>query len=81
MPKYDIWIEGYSFTGETPARSSRIAREIEADNFQEACVSWWESLTRRQRSGYGNFNQEKLTIFGCKLAPNRDEVDTFDHLT
>jgi len=37
--KFTLWIEGYSFSGETPVRASCLG-EYEGDTFLDACNAW-----------------------------------------
>lgn len=68
--KYDIWEEGYSATGEHAAARC-IARDVEAENFQEACI---KVCADRDPLLYGEFDAEKLTVWGCRLYTNGEEA-------
>lgn len=59
---YSIWVEGYSITGSS-APAGFVA-DVEATSFREACIKFFTPDTRKH---WGEFNPEKLTVWGCRL--------------
>lgn len=84
---YEVWSEGYAATGEYgPAMCHR--RDVEADNFQEACDQVFSVGTglvevsnggRRQfipgdREFHECYDRDRLTFWGCRLFTNEQEA-------
>lgn len=60
--EFDIWVEGYSATGEqSPARYLGKARGY---NFRSACAAYHDSLDEHKRK---DWNKERTAIWGCRL--------------
>lgn len=70
---YDIWMEGYWVTGmeDRPAPASKLASNVEASNFAEACRNYCSKLDPAK---HGTFDPENLTLWGCGLFPNEHEA-------
>ena len=70
MNKYDIWIEGFRSTGHC-GRAMLLAKDVEADNFLNACI---KARDDGAFEGYGAFNTENITLWGCSLFSNEEEA-------
>ena len=71
--KFEIWSEGYLATGmEGIPEKARMLAEVEADSFQEACDKLCSDPDWQRR--YGNYNPERLTVWGCRLFDNEADA-------
>lgn len=63
---WEIWMEGYSATGEH-ATASCVGTRVPARTFREACIKTY---------GYDNnlFDPERLTFWGCRLFDNEADA-------
>lgn len=66
MLNFQIWIEGWRTTGNDG--QAQLYAEKEADSFSQACERVFENDTS------GNFNQESLTYWGCRLFDNEQDA-------
>ena len=69
MIDFDIWIEGHHAQG-SRSTAKKIAA-IKAATFKEACVEF--SKTPKAK-GFGNFDAERLTFWGCRLFDNEESA-------
>lgn len=67
MTKYNIWMEGLLITGMegTPSKAWCVA-EVEASSFKEACIKYFKDDS--------NFNEEHLSVWGCRLYDNEQDA-------
>ncbi len=64
MSAYSVWMEGYSATGDyAPAH---CVGHTNAESFRDACVKLLKDDT--------SFNEERLTVWGCRLFTNEAEA-------
>lgn len=66
---YDIWVEGYAASGDRGV-AQRVCT-VEADTFSDACIKANKS---GKFQGFGTFDPERLTIWGCHLYPTKAEA-------
>lgn len=67
MQNYDVWMEGFAMNG-TRATAGFLGT-YNADSFLEACKMAWNDHRE-----YGNYDEEKNTIYGCRLFDNEAEA-------
>ena len=65
---YDIWIEGYVSQGYS--NNAQFIARCSAENFRQACINFSKT---KIAEGYGNFDEENLRFWGCRLFDN--EID------
>ena len=64
MKSYDVWMEGYSATGDY-APAHHVGR-VAADSFKEACI--------KLLNADSSFDEERLNSWGCKLFDNEADA-------
>lgn len=64
MKNYQVWVEGYSATGDRSTAS--LAGMAKASSFKEAC----EKVYKDDRY----FDSKDLTYWGCRLFDNWDDA-------
>jgi hypothetical protein len=76
MKKWNIWIEGYSATG--AYEKHRKIATAEAETFREAVIKFSKT---EEAKGYGNFNEERLSFWACRVHDNAADAARFlvDH--
>lgn len=67
--QYNIWMEGYSCTGESAV--ARLIATHEGDSFRDACVSFSKNVDAKR---LGIFDEENLSFWGCRLFENEKEA-------
>jgi hypothetical protein len=68
MPKFNIWSEGYSVTGQSSG-AILVAEAVEGDDFKDACQKHFVGEVHEYY-----FNPEKLSYWGCRLYDNEAEA-------
>jgi len=66
---FHIWSEGYVATCEHG--TAQYICSVYAKTFKEACIS---TFKKGLFDGYGNFNEEQLTLWGCHLYDNEQDA-------
>jgi hypothetical protein len=66
MKLYDIWVEGYSATGQYSQAS--LLGQVLADSFQKACDKLCSS--EEFQKYHGHYDRRDRTVWGCKLFAN-----------
>ena len=69
MTVFEIYVEGHQATGSSS--TAQLITTQEAPSFREACI---RAHQRGAFKGYGEFNPEKLTLWGCRLFDNRTDA-------
>lgn len=74
MKKYQVWLEGFSATGnnETAKKLTRKNEETtwEADTFQEAC----EKALRTLKWEMKYYNNDRNTYWSCRFFDNETDA-------
>ena len=68
MKTYDIWSEGYRIMCEQGR--AHLMGTAQGNSFREACVNFFASY----KEPVDNFNEERLTHWGCKLFDNEADA-------
>jgi len=68
MPGYSVWLEGYRCTGNSG--TAQIIGTAMAETFADAC----RKVACKVKGRYGRFDPEKLTFWGCRAFPTRQEA-------
>lgn len=71
MKTYDIWSEGYRIMCEYS--DAHIMGKGQGNSFREACIQCFNSRPKDPEWAF-NFNEEKLTFWGCKLFDNETDA-------
>lgn len=67
IKEYEIWMEGYSATGESS--EAKLIGTMYADSFQEACDQWAISY------GPANYyDSKRLSYWACRLFDNEKDA-------
>lgn len=69
--RYSIWSEGYRATGESSV-ASKLAEDIEANSFLEACQKWVDRSG--ERKAYFDIVDGKPHFWGCQLFDNEEDA-------
>ena len=70
MNSYEIWMEGFLFSGEDERATASFVGTSQGVNFRDAVISWYKSHPER----LSTFNEEYLTDWGCRLFPTEEEA-------
>lgn len=71
MQEYEVWMEGYSATGEHGTH--HLIGKVKANSFKEACdiaIKNW--CTKRDYKLY--WDSKQLTFWGCKCYDNEADA-------
>jgi len=68
---FEVWSEGYSVTG--GHGTAYLIGTVAASTFPEACAKA-TSQARAAGKDYGEFNPDRLTVWGCRLFPTEIEA-------
>jgi hypothetical protein len=72
MKEYEVWLEGFSATGERgPAHLCGIFR---AETFANACYQWVCSLPEIHRKFFRVHKNNQLTYWGCRFFDNEKDA-------
>lgn len=69
IKKWNIWIEGYSATGQNSRADFKGS--FEGKTFKEACITWVATLDDNNKQ---YFSEETLTYWACKMFDNEVEA-------
>jgi len=73
-PKWDIWCEGYSATGER-GRAIKLAHRVRAKTWLEAVEKLKNGETPVELSAPHLIDLDRLTYWNCKLFSTREEAE------
>jgi hypothetical protein len=65
MKQWQVWMEGYSITGNEGG--AEFMGRFEGETFKEACLNWVATLNPKDKQLY---NEERNTYWGCRLFDN-----------
>ena len=63
---FDIFIEGHKELGSS-STAQLVKKNVAGDTFKDACVNFSKT---KESKGWGNFNEDGLSFWGCKLFDN-----------
>jgi hypothetical protein len=75
--KYDIWQEGFYYTGMegVPAKAELLANGVESDDFIGAVKKWWDSEPRPYNAfGDLSIRNNRAFIWGIELFDNEEDA-------
>ena len=65
MPRYDVWMEGYSCTGQHCP--DEYMGSYSAEDFESACLEAMRNHGYREEDIKRYYNKEHNTYYGCKF--------------